>query len=364
MFSAEDAVTTSQLTSSSLRSSGWWMPPSRPSSDAGNGNLISSLSTCIVGLQRRRDRPESREQRTENENRSRLASLFGHRWSRLPRGCFRCKQAIGTRQAVGIHIPIHNSPSHGSKSTSDATRGPKLRSTFSAVSPARQFCRLLHVLAIPLSARMLGKFWKKSLARAPSITTLAVDYTVRPPFGWRSGDCHPLHLRQFRVGLYPVSSLLWYCFFRYPCPRFIQRTVFQTRPLSGRDVPCVSNSSKPETVLACRDLYSGSLPLASSVARMAKLFEPPYFICTDVFCFSHSPFITHIIELVSILPNTPFLQVKKALHCFKLTTEIPLPTNSQNAPLNLPLHRPPPHPHNRPPPQHQPRRLLPGPSSR
>lgn len=109
MFSADDAVTTSQLTSSSLH---------HPFSGRMERKSDLILSTCIVGMQRfgsdvvlisgaAETERQTREQRTENG--PRLASLFGHRWSRLPKGRFRWKQAIGTRQAVGIHIPIHNS---------------------------------------------------------------------------------------------------------------------------------------------------------------------------------------------------------------------------------------------------------------
>lgn len=74
MFSAEDAVTPPQLTSSSLRWSEWWMPRSRPPSRAWSGNLISS---CRLALSARKDwnltlfwspglQRQTREQTTEN----------------------------------------------------------------------------------------------------------------------------------------------------------------------------------------------------------------------------------------------------------------------------------------------------------
>lgn len=179
MFSAGDAVTTSQPTSSSLRLSGWWMPPSRPPSDAGNGNLISSLSTCIVGLQRRRDRPGSREERTRIDHDSLHSSVTG---------------GPDSHEVA----PDANRPSEQDKlweSTFPSTTPPPTDRNRRPMPPEDQNYAVYFrpfpqpgssaVFSMswrsPLPARMLGKFWKRSLARAPSITTLAVDRV--PPLG-------------------------------------------------------------------------------------------------------------------------------------------------------------------------------------
>lgn len=224
MFSAEDAVTTSQLTSSSLH---------HPFSGRMERKSDLILSTCIVGMQRfgsdvvlisgaAETERQTREQRTENG--SRLASLFGHWWSRLPKGRFRWKQAIGTRQAVGIHIPIYNS------SRADRNRHPMPpedqnyavyfrpfpQPGISAVF-LPSFCRLLHVLATPLFP-ILGKFWKKSLARAPSITTLADD---RVPPGGEEAIPWRLH---------------------HPCACFKRESCLRAQTCLGRDVLCISTA--------------------------------------------------------------------------------------------------------------------------
>lgn len=153
-----------------------------------------------------------------------------------------------------------------SKSTSDATRGPKLRSIFSAISPARHFCRLLHVLATPLFP-ILGKFWKKSLARAPSITTLAVDRV--PPGGEEA------------IPLPPPPSL---CMFQ-------KRELSSSPDLSQSGCAVYLNSLKPETVLACRDSCSQDICLQQSVARMASCFYSriSYVLTTPFASITHSP---------------------------------------------------------------------------
>ncbi|KAK0743670.1 hypothetical protein B0T18DRAFT_188405 [Schizothecium vesticola] len=143
MSSAEDAVTTSQLTSvlaaltSCLLGSERWMQRSRP--PFGRMELKSDLilSTCIVRMRRlgsdvvliswtveteRQPGPENRERERIMED-STHSSVVPTPSRKVD--VDRKKQATDKTQAVGIHIPIHSS-SRGSKSTSDATRGPKV----------------------------------------------------------------------------------------------------------------------------------------------------------------------------------------------------------------------------------------------
>lgn len=126
----------------------------------------------------------------------------------------------------------------GSKSTSDATRGPKLRRILSAISPARHFCRLLHGLATsPLPAdsgevleEILGTGAKHhDSCRRPS-----------PPGGGEEASLCRLH---------------------HPCQCFKRESCLRAQTCLDRDVRCIFNSLKPETVLACRDSCSQGICL-------------------------------------------------------------------------------------------------------
>lgn len=126
----------------------------------------------------------------------------------------------------------------GSKSTSDATRGPKLRRILSAISPARHFCRLLHGLAAPPLSADSGEVLEEILGTGAKHH----DSCRRPcPPGRRRGG--------------------------FPLPPPPSLSMFQKRELSSSPDPSRSgctvyfNSLKPETVLACRDSCSQGICL-------------------------------------------------------------------------------------------------------
>lgn len=182
------------------------MPPSRPPSDAGNGNLISSLSTCIVGLQRRRDRPESREQRSKQRT---------------------------------DHDSLHSSVTGGPDShevASDANRpseqDKQWESTFPSTTPPptdrnrrpmppedQNYAVHFRPFPQPGSSAVFSMSWQfpsllecwGSSGRNPwhgRQASRLLPSTTSPLWvaKWRFS---PLHLRQFRMGLYPVSSFLF-----------------------------------------------------------------------------------------------------------------------------------------------------------
>lgn len=231
------------------------------------------LSTCIVGMQRfgadvvlisgaAETERQTREQRTENG--SRLASLFGHRWSRLPKGRFRWKQAIGTRQAVGIHIPIHNS------SRADRNRHPMPPEDQNYAVYFRPFPQPGISAVFSTSCQLpSSRFWGSS-GRHPwhgRQASRLLPSTVSP--GRRRGNSLP-----------PLPSL---CMFQ-------KRELSSSPDLSQSGCAVYLNSLKPEIVLACRDSCSQYICLQQSVARMASCFYSriSYVLMTPFASITHS----------------------------------------------------------------------------
>lgn len=159
------------------------------------------------------------------------------------------------------------------KSTSDATRGPKLRSIFSAISPARHFCRLSAVF-LPSSPRLGNSPLPDSGEVLEEILGTGAkhhDSCRRPcPPGRRRGN-----------SLAPPPSL---CMFQ-------KRELSSSPDLSRSGCAVYLNSLKPETVLACRDSCSQDICLQQSVARMASCFYSriSYVLRTPFASITHSP---------------------------------------------------------------------------
>lgn len=206
------------------------------------------LSTCIVGTQRlgsdvvlisgaaETDPGADNRERRGTDHDSLHTSVTGGPDS--PEVRSRWKQAIGTRQAVRIHIPIHNS------SRADRNRHPMPPEDQNYAVYCRPFPQpgisgvFSTAWQLPLFPPILGKFWKKSLARVPSITTLAVDRA--PPGGGEEASLCRLH---------------------HPCQCFKRVSCLRAQTCLDRDVRCIFNSLKPETVLACRDSCSQGICL-------------------------------------------------------------------------------------------------------
>lgn len=162
---------------------------------------------------------------------------------------------------------------------------------FSFITPARHFCRLLHVLAIPLFGSWGssgGNPWHGCQASRLLPSTVSPSQEARRQFS-------SLPRSPLSAWSRPVSDLKPIIASAIPI-HVPNRELYPRPALFSARMYCVfSDKLEARKGLGCNSCSQNICLLFHRVTRMAKLFRSLYFICIgNVLCFDPSPFTTHI----------------------------------------------------------------------